>query len=104
MENLNEIKLKLTQRICESDNFHLLSAFLKNIENKSINSVSEPDSVYQNEEPMTDEETEEYFREEVLVLPPAGLEMIQMGLDDVKNGRIHSNEEVEKYFEEWLKN
>ncbi len=103
MENLDDIKLKLIQRVCESDNLHLLSAFLKNIENKSVNSVSEPDSTYRNEEPMTDGEVEEYFREEEMVLPPAVLEMIQQGIDDVKNGRVHSNEDVEKYFEEWLK-
>ncbi|MNL90124.1 hypothetical protein D3C87_2209280 [compost metagenome] len=52
---------------------------------------------------MTDEEVEEYFKEEEIILPDYVMKMIERGMDDVKNGRVIDNEEVEKYFEEWLK-
>lgn len=102
MENINEIKLKLIQEICSSENYYLLSALLKRLENSS-DLINEPQSVYQNERPMTDEEVEEYFKEEEIVLSPAMMKIIERGMDDVRNGRTIDNEEVEKYFEEWLK-
>lgn len=69
----------------------------------NTNSVSEPQSIYESEKPMTEEEVEEYFREEEIVLPDFVLKMIEMGMDDVKNGRIYTEEEMEKMDEEWLK-
>ncbi|MEC5156822.1 hypothetical protein [Chryseobacterium sp. MP_3.2] len=65
--------------------------------------IAESPSIYKSEQPMTEQEVEDYFKEEVVVLPDFVLEIIKIGMDDVKNGRVHSNEEVEKYFEEWLK-
>ena len=55
MENINDIKIKLIQKICESDNYYLLSAFLKNFESKSPNIVAESPSIYESEKPMTEE-------------------------------------------------
>lgn len=102
MENLNEIKLKLIAKICKSKNPDLIKALLEKLkENSTV--VSEPNSVYENEKPLTDEQVENYFKEDEIVLPKSVMEMVEKGMEDVKNGRVSDNEEVEKYFEEWLK-
>lgn len=51
---------------------------------------------------MTEEEVDDYFKEEVVVLPPAVMEMIKMAEDDIKNGRFYTEEEMDKMDEEWL--
>lgn len=103
MENINDIKIKLIQKICESQNYYLLSSLLKNFESKSTNIVAEPESTYESERPMTEEEVDEYFKEEKVVLPDYVLKMIEQGMDDVKNGRVYTEEEMDKMDEEWLK-
>lgn len=103
MENINDIKIKLIQKICESQNYYLLSSLLKNFESKSTNIVAEPESIYESEKPMTEEEVDEYFKEEKVVLPDYVLKMIEQGMDDVKNGRVYTEEEMDKMDEEWLK-
>ena len=103
MENINDIKIKLIQKICESQNYYLLSSLLKNFESKSTNIVAEPESIYESEKPMTEEEVYEYFKEEKVVLPDYVLKMIEQGMDDVKNGSIYTEEEMDKMDEEWLK-
>lgn len=103
MENINELKIKLIQKICESENYYLLSSFLKNFENKPNNIVAEPQSVYESEKPMTEEEVEEYFKEEKVILPDFVMKMIERGMEDVKNGRVYTEEEMDKMDEEWLK-
>ena len=52
---------------------------------------------------MTDEEVEEYFKEEEIILPDYVMKMIERGMDDVKNGRVYTEEEMDKMDEEWLK-
>jgi predicted transcriptional regulator len=103
MENINDIKIKLIQKVCESENYYLLSSFLKNLENQSKDIVSEQDMLYKSEKPMTDEEVEEYFKEEEIILSPAIMKMIERGMDDIKNGRVYTEEEIDKMDEEWLK-
>ncbi|KFC20058.1 hypothetical protein [Chryseobacterium sp. FH1] len=103
MENINDIKIKLIQKICESQNYYLLSSLLRNFENKSTNIVAEPESIYESERPMTEEEVDEYFKEEKVVLPDYVLKMIEQGMDDVRNGRVYTEEEMDKMDEEWLK-
>lgn len=103
MENINDIKIKLIQKICESQNYYLLSSLLKNFESKSTNIVAEPESIYESERPMTEEEVDEYFKEEKVVLPDYVLKMIEQGMDDVKNGRVYTEEDMDKMDEEWLK-
>ena len=103
MENINDIKIKLIQKICESHNLYLLSSLLKNFESKSTNIVAEPESIYESERPMTEEEVDEYFKEEKVILPDYVLKMIEQGMDDVKNGRVYTEEEMDKMDEEWLK-
>ena len=80
MENINDIKIKLIQKICESDNYYLLSAFLKNFESKSP-----------------------YFKEEEIKLPAEILEILNISEEQINNGQTFTNEEVNAYFEEWLK-
>lgn len=95
MENLNEIKLKLLQKICESEDFYLLSILLKKMDDKDINLIAEPASIYQNEKPIIEEEK--------TTLPDYVMKMIELGMDDMKNGRVYSEEEMDKMDEEWLK-
>lgn len=104
MENFESLKNKLTRAINESTDRNLLMKLWEFLqENKEINMVSEPESVYDSEQPMTEQEVEEYFKEETIELHPVYLKMIERGLDDIKNGRVHDNEDVEKEFDEWLK-
>jgi len=103
MENLNDIKTKLIQKICESQDYYLLSSLLKNFENKPINTVKEPGSVYEFEKPMTEEEVDAYFKEEELELPSEILEILKLSENQIKSGHVYSNIEVNAYFEEWLK-
>lgn len=103
MENINDIKIKLIQKICASDNSYFLSSLLKKFESKSPNIVAESPSIYKSERPMTDEEVDEYFKEKTVVLPDYVTKMIELGMDDVKNGRVYTEEEMDKMDEEWLK-
>ena len=103
MENINDIKIKLIKKICESQNYYLLSSLLKNFESKSTNIVAEPESIYESERPMTEEDVDEYFKEEKVILPDYVLKMIEQGMDDVKNGRVYTEEEMDKMDEKWLK-
>ena len=52
---------------------------------------------------MTEEEVDEYFKEEKVILPDYVLKMIEQGMDDVKNGRVYTEEEMDKMDEKWLK-
>ncbi len=103
MENLNDIKRKLIQEICESQDYYLLSSLLKTFEKKPENTVKEPESVYESEKPMTEEEVDAYFKEEELELPSEILEILKLSENQIKNGHVYSNVEVNAYFEEWLK-
>ena len=102
MENFENIKKNLIKLIQESADQDLILKLWNLIKTTELAVVSEPHSLYESEKPMTEEEVEEYFREEEKKLPDAVLRMIERGLDDVKDGRVIDNEEVEKYFEEWL--
>ena len=103
MENINEIKLKLIQKVCESDDYNLLSSFLKNFDSKSADIVAESPSIYESEKPMTEEEVEEYFKEEEVILPPEIIEILRVSESQIENGEFYTNEEVNVYFEKWLK-
>lgn len=103
MKNINDIKIKLIQKICESENYDLLISFLKNFENKPQNIIAEPNSIYESEKPMTEEEVEEYFWEEKVNLPHEILEILKLSENQLKDGKVYDNEEVKLYFEEWLK-
>lgn len=103
MENINDIKIKLIQKICESDNYYLLSSFLKNFEAKSPDIVAESPSIFESEKPMTEEEVDEYFKEDEIILPSEIIEILKISEKQIENGESFTNEEVNAYFEEWLK-
>lgn len=65
--------------------------------------VYESEATYDSEQPMTDEEVEEYFKEEKMELPSGILEILKISEKQIESGQYYSNDEAEKYFEEWLK-
>lgn len=105
MENFEILKSKLTRAINEISDKALIEKVWKFLqENKNSNHISEPASIYDSEKPMTEEEVEEYFREETAVLPQEIMDIIKISQEQIKNGEYYTNEEVEKYFDEWLQN
>lgn len=102
MENFEDLKNKLVQAINESSDQNLIFKLWEVMNMENSNSVFEPQSIYESEKPMTEEEVEDYFREEEIILPPAVLKMIERGMDDVKKGRVYTEDEMDKMDEEWL--
>lgn len=104
MESFESIQNKLIRAISESSDREKIFSLWEFWNGKNSNlSVAEPNSFYNSEKPMTDEEVEEYFKEEEIVLPDYVMKMIEHGMDDVKNGRVYTEEEMDKMDEEWLK-
>lgn len=103
MENLESLKTKLVREINESFDQNLLLKLYDVLQSKNTNSVAEPPSIYETEKPMTDEEVEDYFKEETIVLPQEILDRLKFSEKQIENGESFTNEEVELYFEEWLK-
>ncbi|VXB18205.1 MULTISPECIES: hypothetical protein [Chryseobacterium] len=104
MESFESIQNKLIRAISESSDREKIFSLWEFWNGKNSNlSVAEPNSFYNSEKPMTDEEVEEYFKEEEIVLPDYVMRMIERGMDDVKNGRVYTEEEMDKMDEEWLK-
>jgi len=102
MENLENLKSKLIRAVNESSDRNQLLKIWEILNSKNPSFVAESPSIYESEKPMTEEEVEEYFREEVVVLPPHLLKMVERGMDDVENGRVYTEEEMDKMDEEWL--
>ena len=104
MESFESIQNKLIRAIRESSDREKIFSLWEFWNGKNSNlSVAEPHSFYNSEKPMTDEEVEEYFKEEEIILPDYVMKMIERGMDDVKNGRVYTEEEMDKMDEEWLK-
>jgi hypothetical protein len=104
MESFESIQNKLIRAIRESSDREKIFSLWEFWNGKNSNlSVAEPNSFYNSEKPMTDEEVEEYFKEEEIILPDYVMKMIERGMDDVKNGRVYTEEEMDKMDEEWLK-
>ncbi|MBO6184082.1 MAG: hypothetical protein J6O88_05220 [Chryseobacterium sp.] len=104
MESFENIQNKLIRAIKESSDREKIFRLWEFWNGKNSNSsVAEPNSFYNSERPMTDEEVEKYFKEEEIVLPDHVMKMIELGMDDVKNGRVYTEEEMDKMDEEWLK-
>lgn len=104
MESFESIQNKLIRAISESSDREKIFSLWEFWNGKNSNlSVAEPNSFYNSEKPMTDEEVEEYFMEEEIILPDYVMKMIERGMDDVKNGRVYTEEEMDKMDEEWLK-
>ena len=106
MKSLAERKLDLIRFVLETDDLEVLLQMKKILEQYSLeksSSISEPESIYNSEKPMTEEEVEKYFKEESITLPKEILEILKISQEQVKNGEYYTHEEVEKYFDEWLK-
>lgn len=103
MKNLEDVKSKLVRAINESRDENLIFELWKMINSQNASMVSESPSIYETEKPMTEEEVEEYFKDEVVVLPQEIVDILKISETQIQNGESHSNEEVEKYFEQWLK-
>ena len=43
------------------------------------------------------------YKDDVFIVPEHMKEGIMQGLDDIKNGRIHTMEDFDKKYEKWLK-
>lgn len=105
MGNLENLKFKLIRAIHESTDKDFIFNLWNIVQNnKNTDIVREPSAIYGKEKPMTEEEVEEYFKEEKVVLPPEILEILKLSEEDIKGGRTYNNEEVQEYFDEWLKN
>lgn len=104
MESFETIQNKLLRAISESADREKIVRLWKFWNDETTDfSVSEPVSFYDSERPMTDEEVDEYFKEEVVVLPPEILEIIKISEKEIAAGKVYTNEEVEQHFDEWLK-
>ncbi|WP_126340440.1 hypothetical protein [Kaistella jeonii] len=102
MENFEDLKNSLIHLISKSSDQNLIFKLWELMNMENTNSVSGPQSHYESEKPMTEEEVEDYFREEEIILPPAVLKMIERGMNDVKNRGVYTEDEMEKMDEEWL--
>ena len=102
MEHLKILKTKILTEIEASSDENQLQKIWRilNTDNKPL--VAEPQSIYESEKPMTEEEVEEYFKDETIVLPQEILNRLKISEKQIENGEYYTNEEVEKYFEEWL--
>lgn len=101
MENLESIKNKLILAIQASADRNLLFK-IWDLMNNEIPAVKELPSFYETEKPMTDAEVDEYFKEEKVELHPVYMKMITRGLEDIQQGRVYTEEEIDKMDEEWL--
>ena len=102
MENLEFLKNKLIRAINESSDRELISKLWEMANSEKKNIVSEPQSVYKSEKAMTDEEVENDFKEDEIKLHPVYMKMIERGMEDVRNGHVLTEEEIDKIDEEWL--
>ncbi|MEG1589625.1 hypothetical protein [Chryseobacterium sp.] len=91
MENMNEQKLKLIQKIVRIDDIQVLlkiEDYISEFEKKDIkNIVSDDTAIYQSKIHFTNEQ----------------LKMIKEAEQDIENGDFYTNEEVRKMTKEWLK-
>lgn len=103
MDSFQNLKDQLIQAISESSDQNLILHLWQMMQSETKTSLlSEPQSIYEAGKPMTEQEVEEYFREEEIILPEYVMKMIEMGMDDVKNGRVYTEEEMEKLDKQWL--
>lgn len=91
MENMNEYKLKLIQKIIRINDIKILlkiEEYISEFEkNYAKNFVSEDTVIYQSKIHFTNEQ----------------LKMIKEAEQDIENGNFYTDEEVRKMTEEWLK-
>jgi len=91
MENINDRKLKVIQKISQIDDIQFLlkiEEFISAFKQNNVkNIVSEDIAIYQSKITFTDEQ----------------LKMIQAAEQDIEDGNFYTDEQVRKMTEEWLK-
>lgn len=91
MENINDIKIKLIQRIIKIDDLQILLKLqeyildFKNTQNDNL--VKENTAIYQSRINFTEEQ----------------IKILEEAEKDIENGNFSTDEEVKKITEEWLK-
>lgn len=90
MENLNELKLKIIQRLIKIDDIEVLmkiNDFISELEKSSENLIEEGQAIYQSKIHFSDSQKRWLAEAE----------------NDINEGKFHTEEEVRKMTEEWLK-
>lgn len=103
MENLENLKQKSIGAIIECSDEKKLQKIWEILYSKNSNIVAESPSIYESEKPMTEQEVEDYFNDEVVELPTAIMEILKISEKQFENGEFHTEEEIDKMDEEWLK-
>lgn len=103
MENLENLKRKSIGAIIECSDEKKLQKIWEILYSKNSNIVAESPSIYESEKPMTEQEVEDYFNDEVVELPTAIMEILKISEKQFENGEFHTEEEIDKMDEEWLK-
>lgn len=99
---MEDLKLKLIQSIIKTNDLKILNQIRDILSgyysSEKRNVVAEEQAVYQSEKPITDEEVEEYFREEEIELPAEIIEILKFSQKQVENGEYYTQEEMEDFF------
>lgn len=91
MDDMNELKLKLIQKIIGVDDIRILIKIEENLsefqQHTKQNLVNEDVAIYQSKIHFTQHQ----------------IQMLEEAEKDIENGNFHSDEEVRKMTKEWLK-
>lgn len=90
MENLNELKLRIIQRLIKIDDIEILrkiNEFISQYDSYNENTVHETQSIYHSKVKFSESQKQ----------------MLRDAENDIEEGRFHTDDEVRKMTEEWLK-
>lgn len=90
MENLNDLKLRIIQRLIKIDDIEILikiNEFISQYDSYNESVVNETTSIYNSKIKFSEGQKQ----------------MLREAENDIKEGRFHTDDEVRKMTEEWLK-
>ena len=90
MENLNELKLRIIQRLIKIDDIEILmkiNEFISQYDSYNEDVVSETKSIYHSKIKFSESQKQ----------------MLREAENDIEEGRFHTDDKVRKMTEEWLK-
>jgi hypothetical protein len=90
MENLNDLKLRILQRLIKIDDIEILTKineFISQYDSYNESVVNETKSIYNSKIKFSEGQKK----------------MLRDAENDIKEGRFHTGDEVRKMTEEWLK-
>ncbi len=90
--DINSLKLKLIEKIIKTDDLELLENMLEMLSHKAT-------KFCESQAPYSIKEDEPV---DLSTLSPELQESIKRGLADVEAGRVYTQEQMEKLFENWL--